>query len=61
MPLHGGVFPKKATFCRAVSGTSPRSRLLRDRLVKLLYGEASLLYFLAELNEFNNLEKGLER
>src|SRR5260370_16292780 len=30
----------------------------RDRLVKVLYGEASILYFLAELNEFSNLGKG---
>ena len=28
---------------------------------KVLSCEASLLYFLAELNEFSNLEKGLER
>ncbi len=34
--------------------------LLRDRLVKVLYGEASILYFLAELNEFSNLGKGHE-
>ena len=34
--------------------------LLRDRLVKVLYGEASSLYFLAELNEFSNLGKGPE-
>ena len=33
---------------------------LRDRLVKVLYGEASILYFLAELNEFSNLGKGPE-
>ena len=31
--------------------------LLRDRLVKVLYGEASILYFLADLNEFSNLGK----
>jgi hypothetical protein len=30
----------------------PRDQgLLRDRLVKVLYGEAGILYFLAELNE----------
>jgi hypothetical protein len=34
---------------------------LRDRLVKVLYGEASILYFLAELNEFSNLGKGMKR
>jgi hypothetical protein len=34
--------------------------LLRDRLVKVLYGEASILYFLAELNEFSHLRKGPE-
>jgi hypothetical protein len=35
--------------------------LLRHRLVKVLDGEASILYFLAELNEFSNLGKGLKR
>ncbi len=42
------------------SGKSHRrdQDLLRDRLVKVLYGEASLLYFLAELKEFSNLGKG---
>jgi hypothetical protein len=40
----------------------PRDQgLLRDRLVKVLYGEAGILYFLAELNEFSNLGKGLKR
>src|SRR6201984_1400055 len=29
-----------------------------QRNSKLLYGEASILYFLAELNEFSNLGKG---
>jgi len=33
----------------------------RDRLVKVLYGEANILYFLTELDEFSNLEKGLKR
>jgi len=32
--------------------------LLRDRLVKVPYGKARLVYFLAELNEFSNLGKG---
>jgi uncharacterized protein YdeI (YjbR/CyaY-like superfamily) len=31
---------------------------MRDQLVKVMYGEASLLYFLAELNQFSNLGKG---
>jgi hypothetical protein len=61
---------------RVVSGTFPspahaeghglaafrrNQDLLRDRLVKVLYGGASLLYFMAESNEFRNLGKGLER
>jgi hypothetical protein len=43
------------------------SRVIRNlservlSVVKGLYGEASSPYFLAELNEFSILEKGLER
>jgi hypothetical protein len=35
-------------------------RRFGDRLAKVLYGEASTLYFLTELNEFSNLGKGPE-
>jgi hypothetical protein len=33
---------------------------VRDRLVKVLYGAASIRHFLAELNELSNLGKGPE-
>ncbi len=42
------------------AGEGVGGNLLRDRLVKVLYDEASIRYFLAELNEFSNLGKGSE-
>jgi uncharacterized protein YdeI (YjbR/CyaY-like superfamily) len=54
------ALPCPATL-RVTGSRLPRDQeLLRDRLVKLLYGEAACCIFLAELNEFSSLGKGPE-